>query len=159
MSTTTIRRATRGDEPALVELNAFVQTMHADHVSSLFKKPDPNEFFAWFKSVLGQDNGQVWLAEEDRQSVGYISVTLQERAENPFCHQRKYFEIDAIAVRADKQRTGVGRQLIEHVLKIAVAEGVPVVELNCWSFNQEAQAAFGRLGFSPRWTRFWRSAS
>ena len=155
---TTIRRATRGDEPALVELNAFLQTMHASHVSSLFKKPDPDEFFAWFGSVLGQENVQVWLAEEEGEGVGYVSVTLQDRAENPFCHQRRYFEIDAIAVRADKQRTGVGRQLIEHVLKIAVAEGVPEVELSCWSFNEGAQGAFERLGFSPRWTRFWRSA-
>ena len=154
---TTIRRATQGDERALVELNSFVQAMHADHVPSLFKKPDPNEFLAWFKSALGQENVQVWLAEEEGKGVGYVSVTLQERAEKPFCHQRRYIEIDAIAVRADKQRTGVGRQLIEHVLKIAVAEGVPEVELSCWCFNQGAQGAFGRLGFSPRWTRFWRS--
>jgi len=158
MSTTTIRRATRGDEPTLVELNSFVQAMHADQVSSLFKKPDPNEFLAWFQSVLGQNNAQVWLAEEEGKGVGYVSFSLQERAENPFCHQRRYFEIDAIAVRADKQRTGVGRQLIEHVVEIAIAEGVPEVELSCWSFNESAQAAFGRLGFSPRWTRFWRSA-
>src|SRR6185295_12238677 len=141
-------RAIRGDEPALVELNSFVQKMHADHVSSLFKKPDPNEFLAWFKSVLGQENVQVWLAEEEGKAVGYVSVTLQERAENPFCHQRRYFEIDALVVRADKQRTGVGRQLIEQVLKIAIAEEIPEVELSCWSFNQGAQAAFRRLGFS-----------
>lgn len=152
-----IRRATRGDEAALVELNSFVQTMHADSVPSLFKKPDPNEFFAWFESVLGQENVQVWLAEEEGKGVGYVSVSWQERVENPFCHKRRYLEIDAIAVRADKQRIGVGRQLIEHVLKIAIAEGIPEVELSCWSFNQGAQAAFGRLGFSPRWTRFWQS--
>jgi GNAT superfamily N-acetyltransferase len=153
----TIRRATRGDEPALLELNSFVQTMHADHVSSLFKKPDPNEFLAWFKSVLEQENVQVWLAEEEGKGVGYVSIALQERAESPFCHKRRYFEIDAIAVRAGKQRTGVGRQLIEHVLKVAIADGVPEVELSCWAFNQGAQEAFRRLGFSPRWTRFWRS--
>lgn len=152
----TIRRAIRGDEPALVELNAFVQTMHADHFPSLFKQPETSEFLAWFANVLGQGNAQVWLAEEEGKTVGYVSATLQERAETPFCHQRRYLEIDAIAVRAGRQRTGVGRQLIEQVLKIAVAEGVPEVELSCWAFNQGAQEAFSRLGFSPKWTRFWR---
>jgi len=154
---TTIRRATHGDESALVELNSFVQTMHADKVSSLFKKPDPDEISAWFSGVLGQQNAQIWLAEESGEPVGYVSVSSQERPESPFCRARRFFEIDHISVRPDKQQSGVGRQLMQQILKTAAEQGITDVELSCWCFNEGAQGAFGRLGFSPRWTRFWRS--
>ena len=155
--TITLRRASHGDEPALLELNSAVQSKHAANHPSVFKSPDPVEISAWFTGVLGQADAHIWLAEESGEEVGYMLARFQERPANPFCHPRRFFEIDQISVRHDKQRSGVGRQLIEQVIQIAAGEGVSSVELGCWSFNQDAQAAFGRLGFSPRWTRFCRS--
>ena len=155
--TITLRRASHGDESALVELNSLVQSMHAANHPSVFKSPNGVELSAFMRDAVDDPNAQIWLAEESGEPVGYVLARLQERPENPFCHPRRFFEIDQISVRPKKQHCGVGRQLIEQVIQMAAAEGVPAVELGCWSFNHDAQAAFERLGFSPRWTRFWRS--
>lgn len=155
----TIRLATYGDVPVLVELNKEVHTMHASAYPSFFKHPVHDEVFAWFQSLLGKDDAQIWLAEEVGTPVGFAYVTVQERPANPFCHERRYLEIDQISIRADKQRSGVGRQLIEHVLRTGEQNGVCDVELSCWCFNTDAQHAFRRLGFAPRWVKFRRSVT
>ena len=40
----------------------------------------------------------------------------------------------------------------------AKAEGVHEVELNTWYFNEHAQSAFAKLGFSVKNVRFCRQA-
>ena len=112
-----------------------------------------------FQGLLGKDDSQIWLAVEGGAPVGFAHVTVQERLENPFCRERKYWEVTSISVRVDKQRSGVGRQLIEHVVRTAAQNGICDVELSCWCFNSGAQEAFRRLGFVPRWVRFRRSVT
>jgi ribosomal protein S18 acetylase RimI-like enzyme len=155
----TIRLATHGDEPALVELNEVVQAMHASTDPSVFRHPVHDEISAWFQGLLGRDDAQIWLAEEAGTPVGFVHVTVQERPENPFCRERKYLEVTSISVRVDKQRSGIGRQLMEHVARTAPQNGICDVELSCWCFNSGAQEAFRRLGFVPRWVRFRRSVT
>ena len=151
---TAIRRAALGDERALTELNAFVHRFHVANKPAHFKPASPDEVAAWFRSQFGNQAVRIWIAEEAGTPVGYASVFLHERAENPFCLARRWFEIDQIAVRPDRQRNGIGRALVQHVLADARAEGIREVELTCWCFNPGAQEAFQRLGFAPRLTQF-----
>ena len=58
---------------------------------------------------------------------------------------------------AHRQR-GVARTLVERVLASARAQGVRDVQLTCWSFNAEAQAAFEALGFRPMTVRYQRES-
>jgi GNAT superfamily N-acetyltransferase len=151
---TTIRRAALGDERALTELNAFVHGFHVANNPSHYKPASPDEVAAWFRDLFGNRAARIWIAEEARIPVGYASVSLRERAENPFCLARRWFDIDQIAVRPDRQRHGIGRALVQHVLAEARAEGIREVELTCWCFNPGAQEAFQRLGFAPTLTQF-----
>jgi diamine N-acetyltransferase len=155
---TTIRRALDGDELALAELNESVQNLHADNVPSFFKRYSREETSDWFKRFLSKENTEVWLAEEDGEPVGYASIVFQEQPETPFCRERRYLQIDQISIRSDRQCSGIGRELIEHILKSSRQAGIRDVELSCWSFNDGAQEAFKRLGFSPRIVRLWQDA-
>ena len=150
---TTIRRAALGDERGLTELNALVHGFHVENNPSYFKPASPDEVAAWFRDLFGNRAARIWIAEEGETLVGYACVFLHERAENPFCLARRWFEIDQIAVRLDRQRNRIGRALVQHVLADARGEGIGEVELTCWCFNTGAQEAFQRLGFAPRLIR------
>jgi len=71
----------------------------------------------------------------------------------------QWFVIDQIGVQAGYRRTGIGRALVQQVISAARTEGVREVELNSWTFKQEAHRAFANLGFVPKTTRFELRAS
>jgi len=152
----TMRRAVLGDEGALAELNAFVHEFHVTNKPSFFRPASRDEVAAWFRGLLEDPAVRIVIAEEGLTPVGYASVFLHARPENPFCHARRWFEIDQIGVRPDRQRRGIGRALVRHVLEAAQGEGICEVELTSWCFNSGAQEAFSRLGFAPKAVRFGR---
>jgi GNAT superfamily N-acetyltransferase len=149
-----IRRAARGDEGALAELNAFVQELHVLGNPAYFKPSVHEEVSAWFRSLLEKSTVKIWIAEGDGVPVGFASTFLHERAENAFCRSRRWLEIDQIGVRPEWRRKGIARALVQVVLGAAKAESVHDVELSSWVFNDGAHEAFRRLGFTPRVVRF-----
>lgn len=157
--TVQLRLAVPGDERVLAELNAFVQALHVHSEPSLFKPSSLDEVSAWFAGLIDNPSAQIWMAEEEGQVLGYASMIVHNREENPFCYARRYAEIDQISVRPGHRRRGIGRSLMEHILHTAHSAGIREVELSSWSFNTEAHEAFRRLGFKPRLIRFGRESS
>jgi ribosomal protein S18 acetylase RimI-like enzyme len=88
-----------------------------------------------------------WLA-------GYVVRVAHERPAGLFCSARRWWEIDQIAVGGADRGSGVARALVQHVVAQAHAQGIVEIELTCWAFNQDAQAAFKKLGFVPKHVRF-----
>lgn len=138
-----------GDERTLAGLNAFVQDAHVANSPERFKPTSSDEVAAWFGGLIAVGEVRVWVAEASGEPVGYALAFPQARPEHVFCHARRWLEFDQICVRPDRQREGVGRALVEHVLAAAREQGIREVELTCGSFNDGAQEAFRRLGFAP----------
>ncbi len=149
-----IRQAQVGDEARLAELNVFVQALHVSERPDYFKPADREEVAAWFRSLFDKPKARLWAAEEAGALLGYALVLRKERAENPFCWQRQWHELDQISVEPSSRRKGVARALIEKVCAEAAAEGVSDVEVSSWAFNSVAHEAFERCGFKPRMLRF-----
>ena len=154
-----IRAAISGDEKTLAALNAFVQEFHVMHNPSYFKPADIREVSAWFRELIGKPTVRIWIAEEGGKPVGYASVFLHDRPENPFCYARQWMEIDQVGVLPEYRRSGIGRRLVQHVVEAAGEEHIHDIELNSWCFNDGAHEAFRRLGFAPRIVRFGRGVS
>jgi len=72
---------------------------------------------------------------------------------------RRWCEIDQLAIDPAYQRRGVARRLVDAVVADAHANGIRDIEMNVWSFNETAQAAFRKLGFQPRIVRLRRQIS
>jgi len=158
MMNVTIRRAVLGDERVLAELNAVVHDLHLKNNPAYFKPTVGEDVVAWFRGLLEQPPVQIWIAEVDSVAVGYACVFLRERPETPFCHARRWLEIDQMGVCPDWRRRGVARALVRAVLQAAGDAGIREVELSSWVFNRDAQVAFQRLGFTPKVVRFgWAS--
>ena len=154
-----IRDAGQADLEALVTLNAEVQQLHVNYRPDTFRPMDIEEIAARFRQLFQDPPAKVWLAITDNVACGYLVSIERTQAPSPFVLNRTWLELDQIGVQAGRRRTGVARSLIEHAVAHAQTRGIAHVELNSWSFNQDAQRAFQKLGFTPKSVRFELSRS
>jgi len=111
-----------------------------------------------FRSRLQQPEVRIWIACAGEERAGCAVTSIRERAENVLCRAQRFCELEEIGVSPKYQRQGVARALIERLLADARARGISDVQLTCWAFNTEAQAAFAALGFRPMNIRFQRES-
>jgi len=148
-----IRRAAPDDAAALAALHRVVHDLHVAARPEFFRDPTAREVTARFASLLA-DSHLAWLAEVDGVPSAYVLARFHARPEDTLLRARSWCEIDEIAVRVDARRTGLARALVREVLAESRRRGVTQIELQCWAFNAEAHAAFERLSFVPRITRY-----
>jgi len=149
-----VRRAERADAVAFVELHQEVQELHVAARPDQFQAAEPAALNARFQELLASADAKIWVAVEDSVVVGYAVALHQRRPAFTAMPAREWCEIDQIVVAAARRRRGVATVLIEAAVVDARASGLPNIELNSWSFNQDAQRAFAALGFIPKATRF-----
>lgn len=156
--TITVREAQERDIDLLVEMNRIVHDLHIAAVPAFFKHPEPGAVAELFRSRLRQPEGRVWIASVGEVPAGYAVSVIRERPENAICSAQRFYELEEVGVLPAHRQRGVARTLVNRVLADARAQGVRDVQLTCWSFNAEAQAAFEALGFRPMTVRFQRES-
>jgi len=144
-----IRIAAQSDIANIARLNDGVQRLHAKHEPALFRQPtSAAAFIAWFEKAIREPTAFVLLAEESREAAGYLyanEVRKDETWVRPALH---FFLIHHIVVAPAFQKRGVGGALMQAVIEEAKRRKISRVELDVWSFNEEAQRFFARFGFS-----------
>lgn len=148
-----VRRAVVGDEESLARLNQIVLDVHVAERPDQFKATSVQELTEWFTSFLQNPMVHVWIAEDGGRAVGYVSAVVHERPETTFMPLRRWCELDQIVVDPAWRQRGIARALVLEVIDQARAEGVESVETVSWSFNQQSQQMFQRLGFRPKSVR------
>lgn len=142
-----IRSAGLPDIETLITLNSFVQSLHASAIPLLFKdKPAAADIATAFQKMLS-DPSAIWLLAEDEQPLGYLYAQFHEREENWFRPATRICNISHIVVSPHARRKGVAKNLIAALAQEANQRGFTRIELDVWSFNHEARAAFIKLGF------------
>lgn len=154
MSGVTVRPAESSDLSALAQLHAEMQALHRENRPDQFKPVDLPALERALSARLADPTARVWVAEQAGVVVGFAVVLPHERLDGPVCFARRWWLLDQLGVAKGSRRRGVARRLVEQIAAQAAAEGVSSLELNSWSFNQAAHAAFRRLGFVPKIVRF-----
>ena len=140
----------------MAALHAFVHELHERARPEFFKARDVAAIESELASSLEDPNVHVFLAEDERDPLGYALSRDCERAGNALCHPRRWCEIDQLAVHALHRKRGVARALVEAAVADAASRGIDLVEATTWAFNGAAQETFRALGFEPRILRFER---
>jgi ribosomal protein S18 acetylase RimI-like enzyme len=144
-----IRKATLADIPALVALNESVQELHANALPERFRRNPPAEIVERaFRTMLEAPSAYWLVAEaEEGQPMAFLSAEFREREESWCAVAQRVGYLGGIAVASPFRRQGVARALVEELQREAAARGVTQIELDVWSFNEEARQVFARLGF------------
>jgi ribosomal protein S18 acetylase RimI-like enzyme len=142
-----IRPANLLDVEDLVSLNGHVQSIHAAAVPSFFRNQPPAfEAAGAFRRML-EDPAAVLLIAEERLACGYLYAQFHDRPENWFRPAFRVCNLSHLSVHPDARRKGVARRLIAAIVAEAEKRGFARIELDVWSFNHDARAAFRQLGF------------
>lgn len=149
-SPVTVRRAGRGDLPALGRLGALlVRTHHAFDPQRFLAPGDRLEdgYARFLASQLENDDVVVLVAERGGTVIGYVYAGVEPRNWKELRDEAGF--IHDVVVDESARRRGVARALVEAAADWLRAKGVARVMLwSAWA-NRPAQRLFERLGFRP----------
>ncbi|OHX18115.1 GNAT family N-acetyltransferase [Chromobacterium sphagni] len=125
----TLRTARQNDADALAEIYLgcrrdmrYAPLMHSDQAVR-----------QWFAGVL-LPAGNVWLAERDGAIAGFVACSMQDGA----------LWLDQLYIRPGLQGRGIGRALLDHVLR----QGAAVCRLHVFQANPGARRFYEAHGFT-----------
>ena len=70
------------------------------------------------------------------------------KPETPYRYELKYLEIQEIGTLQCAQGKGYGKEIIKAVKNIAQEHNIHRIELNMWTFNEDALKFYEKTGFS-----------
>ncbi|HEX9804290.1 MAG TPA: GNAT family N-acetyltransferase [Candidatus Dojkabacteria bacterium] len=91
------------------------------------------KFYENMNKDIEKSETVVWLAKNDSQVVGLVSID-----------RKVPIQIGAVYVLPEFQRQGIGKQLIEYILKFL---GNKVITINVASYNERAIKFYEKYGF------------
>lgn len=144
------------DAAALASLSASVQALHVAERPDVFKPVDLGALESWFRTAIKNPTWQILIAEVAGTAAGYVAVMDGSRSESAFARPRRWREIEQLSVSPTYRRRGVASALLARVAESALSDGISVLELNTWAFNDVARLSFQSLGFLERNVRYER---
>jgi GNAT superfamily N-acetyltransferase len=151
-----IRGAVDSDVEQLSALSASVQQLHVTGRADVFKAADPEALRKLFRRRLAESTVRIWIAEIEGVLAGHAVTVDKCQEENVYAYARSWREIEEIVVSPEHRRCGVARALLRYIEIGTQADGISILELNTWTFNNVARSAFERLGFVPKNIRYER---
>ena len=143
-----VRSATDADAPALGRLGGMLLRAHYAFDPERFIAPgsNPESGYEWFlRSQLTEDDAAVFVAEQDRQVIGYVFAALEPISWKELREACGF--IHDIVVDDPQRRAGVATALMEAAIEWLRSRGAPRVILGTAERNPAAQRLFEKLGF------------
>lgn len=151
-----VRLATTADAAAIAALNAHVQSIHADAFPWRFKQPSAlSPSGADIARILAQPNYFAFVAEMDGAPAGYLTAEIVRRDDTPFHFAYVYLHVHHIAVDPAARRQGIARAMMDAAKAHGAREGIEIMSLDVWDFNDAARAFFAGYGLVPAYLRLW----
>ena len=146
-----IRRAKDSDLSRVNELLCQVLKVHHMGRPDLFRTEGKKYTDEELLQIFWDEERPVFVAEdEDGEVSGYaFCMFVQHRDSHVLCNIKSLY-IDDLCVDERKRGMHIGKELYEHVLAFAKAEGCYNVTLNVWSCNQSAMKFYERCGLVPQ---------
>jgi len=143
-----VRRATRDDVPAIVELWKEFMDFHADRDPIFTRAVDGHQRFAEFiTEEISADESVVHVAVQGERLVGYCLAKLARRP--AVFRDRWYGSISDLAVTERLRRRGLGQLLLAATREWFVQQGVTRIELLAAVANTVSTGFWEKLGFRP----------
>ena len=145
MTSLTIRRAAPEDLPRITELWKEMMDYHLSLDPRFDMAIDSEEaYLDYLFSVLDNYDYALFVAVKEKEIIGYtIGMIL---ANPPVFALERYGFIAEMAVTASEQRSGMGRQMWDHVRRWFKRRGIDVVQLNVSPRNERGYTFWQESG-------------
>jgi ribosomal protein S18 acetylase RimI-like enzyme len=144
-----IRRAEPADLSAVGKLAGALVRFHYALNPKRYLLVDGVEagYVRYFRGELENPRVVLSVAEQDGAIIGYGYGRLEPRDWNALLDE--HGALHDILVDPSVRRRGIGKALLQHVLRALEELGAPRVLLSTAVENREAQALFASAGFAP----------
>ncbi len=125
-----VRLATTGDAEELFLLNELFENITTVEAIK--------------KSLIENDREIICIAYIDGISVGYCAGLVVKS----MCYSDYRVDIEALYVRNEYRKQGIGEALISRLEKEAISQGIYHFHINTYSTNTAAQALYQKIGYT-----------
>ena len=127
----------------LLKLYIEAFNMHYEKRRDIFAKKKEETLKEELANMLNNEEEKVFVIENDKEIIGYISIKINNKT-------TKSIWIDELMIDKDYQNKGYGKSLINKVYQYAEENNCKRIELNCWSFNENAKNFYHKQGFKEQ---------
>ena len=135
------------DAEYIAEMNKTAQELHYTLYPEYFKPFSYNETVEFLNKQLQEENWFCFIASYARKDVGYALFYIRDYQENPFRKAYRGVHIDQISILPGYKRKGIGRGLMNEIVKFAIQEKATQIELTHWELNEDAKYFYNAMGF------------
>ena len=142
------RRADSSDTERIVQLRLLAQKHFERSNSSIWRITEIGKQLLRQKvqKDLADDNVRVFLAEIDREAIGYVQGEVSRR--NDYS-PRTVGQISLIYVTKRYRRRGIGRRLMRELCNFFESRRAKQLTVRYIIGNREAEGFWNKLGFKP----------
>ena len=116
---------------------------HYNHRKDLFKKREIDELKEYVFEQIENEGLKIIGYFEEERLVGYLAYQIKQKV-------TKFLWIDEFVITESERGKGYGSLLMEQIKKIAKKEQVKRIELNVFSFNENAIKLYKKLGYKEQ---------
>jgi ribosomal protein S18 acetylase RimI-like enzyme len=145
-----IRRLQTGDNlEDLVALSRAFFAEYEAHHDAFFEIDElqDTDITGYFSRSLDTDDGATFIAIQNGDIVGYITVFVREQAS--FYKVKQVGAISGLMVHPDHRRQGIASRLLAEAKAFFQAKGVTYFTVYTATANQAAVQLYGRNGMAP----------
>lgn len=143
-----VRYATKEELGRVNVLREMVNGLHSSGRPDIFKPVFSQELQDLVSILWETDRGDVIVVLRDDVICGYACVDYVDRPEAIYCFARRFYHINEFGVDESYRRQGVATELFDFLKAEASAKGFDKIELDVWSFNDDALKFYESLGFT-----------
>jgi ribosomal protein S18 acetylase RimI-like enzyme len=155
LTVTEIRKYSLSDKPYIVKLMEDFGD-YLVNVDTMKRQRRMPEYGKWFTkrmlSLVNENNGVIYVAENNSQIVGFIAGMMTEQTEEELleCIPTKAGRVIELFVEESFRGTGIGTGLMEKVEEYFRKNGCDVSRVEVFEPNVKAHAFYRNLGYHDR---------
>jgi ribosomal protein S18 acetylase RimI-like enzyme len=146
-----IRTANLTDIEKIMFLENQVFELHSKARPDWIGKNPTN--YDHIKSIIESNNGKIFIAEENGMLIGHCLINVREIKNHHMFHDMKNIEIEDLCIDEKYRKKGIGKKLFEEVKIYAKENGINIIELSVWEFNENAKKFYENMGMKTRINR------
>lgn len=144
-----VRDARPEDFGRINEIRREVNRLHAEGRPDFFRGDFSPEMERITREYVENADRRGLVAERDGEVAGIALIEYIKRPATPYMQPRNFLHVTEFGVGSGFRRQGVGRELFDFLKADAAAHGCTGVELDMWTFNEDAQAFYEAMGMTP----------
>lgn len=142
-----IRKANKNDFESINDIAIQEQDLHVSFRPDLYKHSNNVITIDWFEELLC--NGIILVGEKDRKIVSF-AICFIKKWDDPLIISKKVMFVKTIANDKNYIGIGIGKQMMNYIKKMAIAENCSSLELQVNSKNQNAIKFYENFGMSEK---------